>query len=152
LSKGFDTWSFATCVWEILSGGKIPYADLAKNAEVVSFVTGGGRLPRIDPSAQIQCADEMYTLLLKCWDEKRQARPAFVHVVRELTGMMQKFDDAHEVSRASLDASDESSDDESSEVTGSASESSTPTPLSDAGHTYSTRFADFDTYYTTPLD
>jgi tyrosine-protein kinase len=66
-----DVWSFGIMLWELFSKGAKPYFNFS-NQEVVDKVLGGYRMSK--PS---DCPEEMYQLMLKCWDENPDNRPGF---------------------------------------------------------------------------
>jgi len=70
-SSKSDVWSFGVLLWEMVSGGIIPYTGRSL-LEVVEYVTGGGRLPK--PK---DCPDELYNIMLLCWKDSPKDRPSF---------------------------------------------------------------------------
>uniref|UniRef100_H2ZIU5 Tyrosine-protein kinase n=1 Tax=Ciona savignyi TaxID=51511 RepID=H2ZIU5_CIOSA len=61
-SSKSDVWAFGILVWELFTGGKMPYRALS-NTEVVERVAHGHRLER--PQS---CPHDVYRLMLKTWD------------------------------------------------------------------------------------
>lgn len=70
-SSASDVWMFGVCVWEILSKGVKPFADLT-NAEAVKQIARGLRLKRPE-----NCTPSLYGLLLECWNVDPSMRPTF---------------------------------------------------------------------------
>ncbi len=62
------------CVWEILSYGNKPFQGI-KNQDVIKLIENKTRLQQ--PS---NCSDELYSLLLHCWEYDSSARPNFTTV------------------------------------------------------------------------
>lgn len=73
-SEKSDVWAFGVTMWEIFSNGSEPYAAQS-DADVVPFVTGGGRLPRPQ-----RCPRQLYDLMLECWANDPAARPHFAAI------------------------------------------------------------------------
>ncbi|KAA0200331.1 PTK2 protein tyrosine kinase 2 [Fasciolopsis buskii] len=70
-SSASDVWMFGVCMWEILSGGTKPFADMT-NAEAAEHVTRGQRLKRPEI-----CPRNLYVIMLECWNTNPQRRPTF---------------------------------------------------------------------------
>ncbi|KAK3880081.1 hypothetical protein Pcinc_015398, partial [Petrolisthes cinctipes] len=67
-----DVWSFGILVYEVVSGGAIPYPGM-ENKEVMEFVASGHRISQ--PS---RCDQPLYEMMLQCWEELPHIRPTFV--------------------------------------------------------------------------
>ncbi|KDR15852.1 putative tyrosine-protein kinase Wsck isoform X2 [Zootermopsis nevadensis] len=77
-----DVWSFACVLWEISALGGTPYADVA-TSDVGSRVMRGHRLP------QLQCVDDdLYQLMLQCWQLDLDERPTFREITHILENML----------------------------------------------------------------
>lgn len=77
-----DIWAFGVLCWEVMTMGQQPY-PARSNLEVLSYVKSGGRL-----SCPVDCPEELYQLMLKCWSERKEDRPSFrycLDVVQTLT-------------------------------------------------------------------
>ncbi|XP_077099436.1 tyrosine-protein kinase SYK [Siphateles boraxobius] len=70
-SSKSDVWSFGVLMWEAYSYGQKPYKGMKGN-EVIQMIESGQRM-----SAPLDCPDEMYNLMLKCWTYKSDERPGF---------------------------------------------------------------------------
>jgi serine/threonine protein kinase len=70
-SKEADVWSFGIVMYEFLTSGSVPYADL-NNEQVCSKVVGGYRLPR--PQT---CPAEFHQLMEQCCLRSVHDRPSF---------------------------------------------------------------------------
>eukprot|EP01105_Mastigella_eilhardi_P002877 TRINITY_DN1372_c0_g1_i16.p1 TRINITY_DN1372_c0_g1~~TRINITY_DN1372_c0_g1_i16.p1 ORF type:complete len:649 (+),score=101.84 TRINITY_DN1372_c0_g1_i16:780-2726(+) len=73
-----DVWSFGVTLWELLSRGATPYAEL-ETAQVVTELQAGHRL-----SQSSSCPLPLYDLMLKCWDADPTKRPSFAELVEQL--------------------------------------------------------------------
>ncbi|XP_064461466.1 high affinity nerve growth factor receptor-like [Ornithodoros turicata] len=63
-----DVWSFGVVLWEIFAFGKQPWYELS-NHEVIQQVTSGKLLSKPE-----ECPDEIYQIMLTCWDSQPQDR------------------------------------------------------------------------------
>ncbi|KAI0983354.1 hypothetical protein GJ496_010480 [Pomphorhynchus laevis] len=69
-----DVWSFGVTLWEIFSGGKHPYGDMA-GPNVLKMLKQNGRLER-----PIKCSISTYNLMLSCWNYDEHKRPTFSEI------------------------------------------------------------------------
>ncbi len=67
-SRESDIWSFGVLMWEIFSGGVVPYHFLDQN-RISNYIENGDRLPR--PK---ECPIEIYHIMLRCWELDRNKR------------------------------------------------------------------------------
>jgi len=73
-----DVWSFGVVLWEIESGGKMPYPGLS-GMEIVDFLKLGQRLKHPDG-----CSNKIYEMMTSCWDQEPTQRPSFNELVTSL--------------------------------------------------------------------
>jgi len=73
-----DVWSFGVVMWEIESGGKMPYSGLG-GIEIVDFLKSGQRLKQPDG-----CPDNIYQIMTTCWSYDPLKRPSFGELVTSL--------------------------------------------------------------------
>eukprot|EP00051_Salpingoeca_urceolata_P023363 m.394220 g.394220 ORF g.394220 m.394220 type:complete len:985 (-) comp20096_c3_seq3:101-3055(-) len=66
-----DVWSFGVLLWEAFSGGQMPYPGM-NNKLVKEKVNAGYRM-----EAPSDCRQEVYQLMLDCWQADPPARPTF---------------------------------------------------------------------------
>lgn len=67
-----DVWGYGVMIWEILSGGKLPYAGYS-NAQCRLEVVQNGR--RLDcPS---DCPTELFAVLESCWMHEKDVCASF---------------------------------------------------------------------------
>ena len=77
-----DVWAFGVVLWEVVTFAKLPYG-LLSNMEVCEKVTEDDyRMPL--PKG---CPDELYTLMMKCWEEESSSRITFEVLCRTLAAM-----------------------------------------------------------------
>ncbi|XP_071957223.1 fibroblast growth factor receptor 4-like [Antedon mediterranea] len=73
-----DVWSFGIVVWEIITLGARPYAELSAR-QVMTALQAGKRLEK--PS---HCSDYLYKVMTGCWHEVPGKRPTFSELVETL--------------------------------------------------------------------
>ncbi|CAF1244712.1 unnamed protein product, partial [Didymodactylos carnosus] len=86
-----DIWSYGVTLWEATSYGATPYKEVRELKsfddhaiepvlqKVLKFLLSGRRLPQ--PAA---CPNNVYRLMLKCWELDKQARPTFSKIMKYL--------------------------------------------------------------------
>ncbi|XP_048877818.1 tyrosine-protein kinase SRK3-like [Brienomyrus brachyistius] len=67
-----DVWSFGILLYEILTYGAVPYPGTT-NTETYNLVSQGYRMP-----PPPRCPDNIYKIMLSCWDAKPDHRPSFM--------------------------------------------------------------------------
>ncbi|PSN55853.1 hypothetical protein C0J52_02736 [Blattella germanica] len=78
-----DVWSFGCLLWEITAVGGTPYVDVP-TSEVAGKVMRGQRLP------QLQFVDDdLYQLMLQCWQLDLDERPTFQEITHILENMLE---------------------------------------------------------------
>lgn len=75
-----DVWSYGVLTWEIFSKGGTPYQGMT-NTRARELIDSGFRMPAPDGTP-----DEMYQLMLRCWQYEPEDRPHFaeIHATVEL--------------------------------------------------------------------
>ncbi|XP_070574867.1 tyrosine kinase receptor Cad96Ca-like [Ptychodera flava] len=66
-----DVWSYGIVLWEIVTLGSTPYANMS-SSELIRKLPTGYRLPRPD-----HCSEKYYGIMSRCWDEHSESRPSF---------------------------------------------------------------------------
>ncbi|XP_046967352.1 tyrosine-protein kinase Fer isoform X2 [Vanessa cardui] len=66
-----DVWSYGVLMWEIFSKGDTPYAGMS-NSRAREKIDNGYRMP-----APEGCAEDVYALMLRCWEYEPDKRPHF---------------------------------------------------------------------------
>jgi serine/threonine protein kinase len=66
-----DVWSFGILLAELITYGRIPYPGM-QNAEVIQMLNRGHRM-----ECPSNCPEELYDLMLQCWNEDPHKRPTF---------------------------------------------------------------------------
>ncbi|XP_015773225.1 PREDICTED: tyrosine kinase receptor Cad96Ca-like isoform X2 [Acropora digitifera] len=74
-----DVWSFGVVLWEIVTLGASPYPGM-NSQEVINFLQDCYRMDK--PK---HCSDELYVLMLDCWQVSPQRRPTFIELSQHLT-------------------------------------------------------------------
>ncbi|NWX25314.1 RON protein, partial [Notiomystis cincta] len=89
-----DVWSFGVLMWELLTRGASPYAEVDPY-DMARYLLQGRRLPR--PS---HCPDTLYRVMLSCWAPAPEERPSFTGLVGELERVLATLDGEHYVNLA----------------------------------------------------
>ncbi|XP_022097109.1 insulin-like growth factor 1 receptor [Acanthaster planci] len=79
-----DVWSFGILLWEIASIGGTPYATIATKS-LLARLMQGYRMPK-----PINCDKEIFSLMLRCWEEDPSNRPSFSDLVRIFSDLSDK--------------------------------------------------------------
>ncbi|KAK9688404.1 Protein tyrosine and serine/threonine kinase, partial [Popillia japonica] len=69
-----DVWSYGILCWEIFSRGGTPYSGMS-NSKAREKIDAGYRMP-----APENTPDEMYRLMLRCWEYQPENRPNFEQI------------------------------------------------------------------------
>uniref|UniRef100_A0A914E0H7 Protein kinase domain-containing protein n=1 Tax=Acrobeloides nanus TaxID=290746 RepID=A0A914E0H7_9BILA len=81
-SEKSDVWSFGVLMYEIFSGGKVPYTTMS-NDEMLEFLQEGNRL-----SCPEETPEEVYEIMLQCWNQEPVNRPTFEEMVEKFRNML----------------------------------------------------------------
>ncbi|XP_023587757.1 tyrosine-protein kinase Fer isoform X1 [Trichechus manatus latirostris] len=84
-SSESDAWSFGILLWETFSLGVCPYPGMT-NQQAREQVERGYRM-----SAPQHCPEDVFKIMLKCWDYKPENRPKFTDLQKELTAIKKKM-------------------------------------------------------------
>ncbi|KAM9311381.1 tyrosine-protein kinase Fes/Fps [Gastrophryne carolinensis] len=84
-SSESDVWSFGILLWEAFSLGAVPYASM-NNQQTREAIEQGTRLQAPD-----NCPDDIYQLMLRCWEYDPRKRPSFSTVHQELVSIKKRF-------------------------------------------------------------
>lgn len=74
-----DVWSFGVVLWEIVTLGASPYPGMSSQ-EVINFLQDSYRMDK--PK---HCSEELYFLMLDCWQVAPQKRPTFTDLSQHLS-------------------------------------------------------------------
>ncbi|KAL5496993.1 hypothetical protein EMCRGX_G013375 [Ephydatia muelleri] len=72
-SMASDIWSFGVFIWELFTGGDLPYTEMSDD-EVIRYVTkecGKLQMPE-------SCPRDVYTIMLSCWENEAKSRQPFL--------------------------------------------------------------------------
>ncbi|XP_070395537.1 hepatocyte growth factor receptor-like [Dermacentor albipictus] len=81
-----DVWSYGVLLWELITRGVTPYPEV-DNWDIVDFLKQGRRMKQ--PSF---CPDELYDIMLKCWQEDPKKRPSFAKLVTEIPNLVARLE------------------------------------------------------------
>jgi len=76
-----DMWSFGVLIWELMSLARAPYSDI-ESSDVEKYLSDGYRL--VQPPG---CPDELYRLVLQCWQFSPEKRPDTVSLLHTFQKM-----------------------------------------------------------------
>jgi serine/threonine protein kinase len=77
-----DVFSWASTAAEILEQGKDPFFWLESSEEVIAAIKGSTR-----PRQPKRCSDELYKLLLRCWEHDPEQRVALASVAEAVAAL-----------------------------------------------------------------
>ncbi|XP_068709972.1 fibroblast growth factor receptor 3-like isoform X1 [Montipora foliosa] len=82
-----DVWAFGILVWEIVTFGGSPYPSvpIENLFELLKF---GYRMEK-----PVNCPDNMYEIMLRCWQDSPSQRPTFTELVKEFDAMLMSLSD-----------------------------------------------------------
>lgn len=83
-----EVWRFGMTVWEVTSMGDMPFAD-TPNRTLSDMVRSGQR-----PHVPDCCSQQLYQLMMECWDLNPNSRPTFTKIVECIQHMI-AFRDGH---------------------------------------------------------
>ncbi|XP_072838222.2 tyrosine-protein kinase Fes/Fps isoform X2 [Pogona vitticeps] len=83
-SSESDVWSFGILMWEAFSLGATPYPNMS-NQQTREAVEKGTRM-----HAPAQCPEEVYQLMLWCWEYEPQNRPNFSTLHQQLVAIQKR--------------------------------------------------------------
>ncbi|XP_011864421.1 PREDICTED: tyrosine-protein kinase Fps85D isoform X4 [Vollenhovia emeryi] len=69
-----DVWSYGILIWEIFSKGGNPYSGMS-NSQAREKIDAGYRMPAPEGTPE-----EIYRLMLRCWDYEPEKRPHFEQI------------------------------------------------------------------------
>ncbi|CAH1261906.1 RET [Branchiostoma lanceolatum] len=79
-----DIWSFGVVLWELATLGGCPYPGI-QNRDMLALLQRGYRMDQPE-----NCPEEMYQLMLTCWQDRPEERPSFTDVRNFLEDLMEK--------------------------------------------------------------
>ncbi|XP_011177197.1 receptor-type tyrosine-protein kinase FLT3 [Zeugodacus cucurbitae] len=78
-SNKSDVWAYGVVLWEIGTLGASPYPTIS-NHELIPFLLSGKRLEKPEI-----CTDQVYAIMMQCWDESADSRPTFEELYKALS-------------------------------------------------------------------
>ncbi|XP_038065705.1 tyrosine-protein kinase Mer-like [Patiria miniata] len=79
-----DVWSYGVLLWEIVTLGARPYPAMTANV-MIGKLQSGYRMPKPQ-----HCQQELYAMMLRCWDDDPDNRPTFTMISAELEKYINK--------------------------------------------------------------
>ncbi|XP_067209784.1 tyrosine-protein kinase Fer isoform X2 [Linepithema humile] len=80
-----DVWSYGILIWEIFSKGGNPYSGMS-NSQAREKIDAGYRMPAPDGTP-----DEIYRLMLRCWEYEPEKRPHFDQIYTVVETLSQAY-------------------------------------------------------------
>ncbi|XP_057315127.1 uncharacterized protein LOC130656312 [Hydractinia symbiolongicarpus] len=77
-----DVWAYGVVLFEVVTLGGTPYPAV-NNRELLTMLKSGYRMEKPD-----NCADEIYNIMLHCWQENPLERPSFSELREHLEDIM----------------------------------------------------------------
>lgn len=77
-SSKTDVWSFGITIWELYSGGEIPYA-VETMSDAAKMIVEGKILSRPQ-----DCPEAVYQVMKHCWESTPSLRPSFLEIFEAL--------------------------------------------------------------------
>ncbi|PIK61358.1 fibroblast growth factor receptor 2 [Apostichopus japonicus] len=77
-----NVWSFGVLLWEIVTIGSYPYAGIT-SGKLTRFLQDGKRMTKPD-----HCSNEIYSLMMQCWQTDPRKRPTFDDLSRRLEAVL----------------------------------------------------------------
>ncbi|KAI8479407.1 hypothetical protein Bbelb_428520 [Branchiostoma belcheri] len=136
-----DVWSFGVVLWEIVTLGGSPYPGLS-GKELFRYLKAGYRMEKPE-----NCRQEIYDIMLDCWQDKPQRRPTFTEIRERLEAIL---GDVHPYLDLNVDYDQEyyqgesTSDYDSCSVDESASRVNSPRSSSIEAHSNNVEFVLWD--------
>ncbi|XP_028415315.1 uncharacterized protein LOC114538353 isoform X3 [Dendronephthya gigantea] len=75
-STASDVWAFGVVLWEICTLGEVPYSTVS-DRDLKDFLLSGKRMEKVE-----SCTDEIYEIMLKCWNHLPEERPSFSELTK----------------------------------------------------------------------
>lgn len=91
-----DVWSYGVLLWELMTRGVTPYPEV-DNWDIVNFLKQGRRMQQ--PS---YCPDELYDIMLQCWQDDPKRRPSFAQLVTDVSNVITSLEKKKRNRRVSL--------------------------------------------------
>ncbi|XP_037578446.1 hepatocyte growth factor receptor-like isoform X1 [Dermacentor silvarum] len=91
-----DVWSYGVLLWELMTRGVTPYPEV-DNWDIVNFLKQGRRMQQ--PSF---CPDELYDIMLQCWQDDSKRRPSFAQLVTDVSNVIISLEKKKRNRRVSL--------------------------------------------------
>ncbi|XP_074642811.1 tyrosine-protein kinase STK-like [Tubulanus polymorphus] len=88
-----DVWSFGILLYEMVTMGRLPYPGM-DHRTVLNEVRRGYRMSKPD-FGPLQCPEDLYQTMLKCWDKDPESRPTFTHLREYFDDFTVSIEDAY---------------------------------------------------------
>uniref|UniRef100_A0A914L400 Receptor protein-tyrosine kinase n=1 Tax=Meloidogyne incognita TaxID=6306 RepID=A0A914L400_MELIC len=99
-----DVWSYGILLWEIMTLGGTPYPSIAM-PQLYNLLKEGYRM-----EAPHNCPDEIYGVMVSCWQERPEARPAFQTIGDYFEWIIKESEKTADISRSETENGGETTD------------------------------------------
>ncbi|XP_071830284.1 proto-oncogene tyrosine-protein kinase receptor Ret-like [Apostichopus japonicus] len=82
-----DVWSFGVLLWEMITMGASPYPGVTSE-RLYQILKDGYRMSRPE-----ECSEEIYDVMLKCWQDNPTDRPTFVELSEIFENLLEEHVD-----------------------------------------------------------
>uniref|UniRef100_A0A914NCS9 Protein kinase domain-containing protein n=1 Tax=Meloidogyne incognita TaxID=6306 RepID=A0A914NCS9_MELIC len=99
-----DVWSYGILLWEIMTLGGTPYPSIAM-PQLYNLLKEGYRM-----EAPHNCPDEIYGVMVSCWQERPEARPGFQTIGDYFEWIIKESEKTADISRSETENGGETTD------------------------------------------
>lgn len=83
-----DVWGYGIMMWEVYSGGKLPYAGFNNSQVRHEVVHNNYRLTKPD-----ECPENVFECLASCWEFKKEDRPTMADIEQTMSQLNDEYSD-----------------------------------------------------------
>ncbi|ESO83848.1 hypothetical protein LOTGIDRAFT_132723 [Lottia gigantea] len=80
-----DVWSYGVLMYELFSLGGNPYSGIELNEKFIGLLKSGYRMEKPE-----HASDDIYKVMLQCWDADPEKRPTFTQLVNRMGDFLEE--------------------------------------------------------------